>query len=93
VAGIRSALDRINPRPLLTEAADPSWQAYMLVQVYQYLDQINLMSYGADAGTIATDLNNYTSRGIPKAELGVGLGIDDGGVDGSNPADCAAKAQ
>jgi GH18 family chitinase len=92
VAGIWSALERISPRSLLTEAADPNWQAYMLVQVYQYLDQINLMSYGVDAGTIATDLNNYTSRGIPKTELGVGLGIDSG-VDGSNPADCAAKAQ
>ncbi|MBV9278652.1 MAG: hypothetical protein JOZ41_01080 [Chloroflexi bacterium] len=93
VSGIRSALNQLTPRPLLTEAADPDWQAYMLVQVYQYLDHINLMSYGADATAIATGLNNYTSRGIPRTELGVGIGIDNGGVDSTNPADCAAKAQ
>ena len=93
VAGMRSALTQLNPGLLLTEAADPDWEATMLSHVYSYLNQINLMTYSADATQIAAELANYTSLGIPKAELGVGLGIDDGGVDGSNPADCAAKAE
>src|SRR5262249_42282269 len=93
VSGIRSALNSISPRPMLSEDGDPDWQAYMLVQVWQYLDQINLMSYWTDVSGIASRLNNYTSLGIPRALLGVGIGIDDGGVDGPQPADCGAKSQ
>lgn len=93
VAGVRAALDRISPRPMLTMAADPDWQAYMAVQVWQYVDQINLMSYWADVTAIPSKLNNYTSRGIPKSKLGVGLGTgSDGGID-TTAAACGAKTQ
>jgi chitinase len=93
VAGLRAALDALAPRPLLTAPGDPDWQAYMLAQVWQYLDQINLMDYWRDAAAIAAGLDNYTGAGIPRARLGVGIGIGDGGTDGANPADCAAKAR
>jgi hypothetical protein len=91
VAGVRAALDKLSPRPLLTEPGDPDWQAYMLAQVWPYLDQINLMSYWGNVMISQAGLANYTGRGIPRALLGIGVGIDDG-VDGANPADCGAKA-
>jgi GH18 family chitinase len=93
VSGVRSALDKITPRPILSMTADPDWQPYMASQVWQYVDQINLMSYGTDATGIGAKLNHFTSRGIPKSKLGIGIGIGDGGVDGTNTADCGAKAQ
>jgi GH18 family chitinase len=93
VSGVRSALDKITPLPILSMAADPDWQPYMASQVWQYVDQINLMSYGTNVNGIGAKLHNFTDRGIPKSKLGIGIGIEDGGVDGSNIADCGAKAQ
>jgi hypothetical protein len=52
VAGIRNAFNNLSPRPVISEDGDPNWQAYMLVQVWQYLDQINIMSYWADEDAI-----------------------------------------
>ena len=92
VSGMRSALTQLNPGLLLTEAADPDWEATMLSHVYQYLNQINLMTYSTDATQIASQIANYTSLGIPKSELGIGIGLESGEVDVNNPADCSAKA-
>lgn len=92
VQELRSALDKITPRPTLTMAADPDWQAQMASQVAQYVDQVNLMSYGTDVNGIGAKLQNYTSRGIPKSKLGIGLGIGAGGID-NNAANCDAKAK
>jgi chitinase len=91
VAGVRAALDRITPRPMLTMAADPDWQANMAAPVAQYVDQINLMTYWADVTVIPSKLANYTRLGVPKAKLGVGLGTgSDGGID-TTAAACGAK--
>jgi chitinase len=91
VAGVRAALDRITPRPALTMAADPDWQSYMASQVQQYVDQINLMTYWSGVTVVADRLGRYTSLGIPKSKLGVGLGLGgDGGID-TTAAACAAK--
>lgn len=91
VSQLRAALNTITPRPGLTMAADPDWQAYMAVKVAQYLDQINLMSYWTNAAGMAAKMNNYTSLGIPKSKLGIGLGLgDDGGID-TTAAACDAK--
>lgn len=93
VQGVRSALDKIAPRPTLTMAVDPGWQSYMASQVWQYVDQINLMSYFDNVNVTANNLNNFTSRGIPKSKLGIGLGVgDSGGID-TNAANCNAKTQ
>lgn len=93
VAGIQDALSVITPRPLLTEAADPDWQAPMLTQVWRYLDEINLMSYHTNYQTIGDKLNNYTSLGVPKNKLGIGLGLGDGnGVD-TTVDNCRGKAE
>jgi chitinase len=92
VSGIRAALDQMAPRPQLTMAADPDWQSYMASQVWPYVDQINLMSYWSDMSVISTRLARYTSAGIPRSKLGVGLGLGgDGGIDTTAVA-CAAKA-
>lgn len=92
VQGLRSALDQLTPRPTLTMAADADWQGYMASQVWHYVDQINLMSYWTDVKGIAAKLHNFTSRGIPKSKLGIGMGLgDSGGVD-TTAAQCDAKA-
>jgi hypothetical protein len=91
VQSLRTALDAISPRPTLSMAADPSWQAYMVSQVAQYADQINLMSYRTDVSGIGAELNNYTSHGIPKSKLGIGLGVGAGGID-NDALHCNGKA-
>ena len=90
VSGIRAALNTINPRPMLTEPGDPSWQAYMIAPVAPYLDQINLMSYWGSVTQIPAEIANYTGRGVPKTKLGVGLGLDPGMID-TNVSSCQAK--
>ena len=93
VSGIRSALDQITPRPMLTMAADPDWQAQMASQVAQYVDQINIMSYWSDVTKLQTELSNYTSVGIPKNKIGIGFGVvkSDNEVDW-DVTNCTAKA-
>jgi len=93
VQQLRTKLNAITPRPGLSMAADPDWQAYMAATVAQYLDQINLMSYWTDVNGIGAKLDNFTSLGIPKSKLGVGFGLgDDGGID-TTAAACNAKAK
>lgn len=94
VHDIRAALDQLPaPRKTLTMSADPDWQAYMAVLVWQYVDQINLMSYWGTASNMATELSNYTSLGIPKYKLGVGIGLNEAGMaEYKNPSSCSAKA-
>lgn len=93
VRDLRARFDTMTPRPLLTEPGDPDWQAPMLSQVWQYLDQVNLMDYWRDAAGNQAGLDRYVAAGIPKRLLGVGIGLDDGGYDGTHTADCAAKAK
>jgi hypothetical protein len=90
---LRSALDRITPRPTLTMAVVPEWQAYMAVLVAQYVDQINLMSYWSSVDAVVTLLDNFTSRGIPRTKLGIGLGLGSDGSTDTNAVKCDAKAQ
>jgi len=93
VAGVRAALNRLTPRPALTMAADPDWQAYMAAPVAAYVDQINLMTYWNDVNAIPSRLAKYTSLGVARSKLGVGLGLgSDGGID-TTAAACAAKTQ
>jgi GH18 family chitinase len=90
---LRSALDKITPRPALTMAVVPEWQASMAALVAQYVDQINLMSYWSDASGAGTLLDKFTSLGIPRSKLGIGLGLgNDGGRD-TNAVNCDAKAK
>lgn len=94
VAAIRAALDQLPaPRRGLTMSADPDWQAYMAVLVWQYVDQINLMSYWGTVSVIPAELNNYTSIGIPAAKLGIGVGLNEADMaEYKNPTSCDAKA-
>ena len=90
VSGIRAALNAITPRPMLTEAADPSWQGYMIAPVAQYLDQINFMSYWGAVTKMPAEVANYTSRGVPVSKLAIGLGLVAGMID-TSLASCQAK--
>jgi chitinase len=90
---MRLALDTISPRPLLTTPGDPDWQQDMISQIHQYVDQVNLMDYWRSAAQAQAGLDRYTALGVPKAKLGLGVGLDDGGYDATHTADCAAKAQ
>lgn len=94
VSGIRNALNNLTPKKGLTEDGDPDWQGYMLAQVWQYLDQINLMSYGVTASTVQKGLSNYTSKGIPANLLSIGIGLESGEADAtSSIQDCIDKVQ
>jgi len=89
VQQLRSALNKIAPQPLLTMAVDPSWQAYQASHVWQYVDRINMMSYGADANAMGNLINNFTSRGFPSNRLGIGIDF----VADANAPWCGGLAQ
>jgi hypothetical protein len=93
VADIRTALNALTPRPLLTVDGDPDWQAFMVAPVWPNVDAIQLMTYNTLATQVSPQVANYTSAGVPARLLVLGIGLDDGGVDGPTPADCGAKAQ
>jgi hypothetical protein len=88
---LRAALDKITPRPLLTVATAQYLSDYT-APLYQVFDQMNVMSYWVLVGGVATQMNSFTSKGVPKAKLGVGWGYDtDGELDVDNPDDIGAK--
>jgi chitinase len=88
---LRTALNAITPRPLLT-VATAAYQSSSCPPIAAYVDQMNLMSYWALVGGMASQMNSFTSKGIPKTILGVGYGYDtDNEVDVDNPNDIGAK--
>jgi hypothetical protein len=88
---LRTALNAITPRPLLT-IATASNQIASCVAVKAYIDQANAMSYWSLVGGMTSYMNGFTSRGVPKTLLGVGYGYDvDKEVDVDNPNDVGAK--
>jgi hypothetical protein len=88
---LRAALDKITPRPLLTVATAQYLSSYT-APLYQLFDQMNVMSYWVLVGGVATQMNSFTSQGVPKSKLGVGWGYDtDNEVDVDNPDDIGAK--
>jgi coenzyme F420-reducing hydrogenase delta subunit len=102
---LREALDKITPRPIVT-AAVAGWIFNQTTsQVWQYMDQLNNMSYWsrilADDGSIDTrpiarDMQELVDLGIPKEKLGVGIGLDyqEGNPEvDCDPRACAAKCQ
>jgi hypothetical protein len=81
---LRAELDKIAPRPLLT-AAVANWMFNRTTaQIHPHMDQLNNMSYwtravkngAADATDIAKDMQGLVDKGLPKAKLGVGIGLD-----------------
>jgi GH18 family chitinase len=94
---LRDSLDKIAPRPLLT-IADGGYYADNCAFVYPYVDQMNTMSYDIRVAHIASELNEFTSRGVPKAKMGIGIGIGasrvegDGSLGDGTPAEWTGKA-
>jgi chitinase len=81
---LRAALDKITPRPLLT-AAIANWMFNRTTaEIHPYMDQLNNMSYwtriikkgAVDEADIAKDMQGLVDKGVPKAKLGVGIGLD-----------------
>jgi hypothetical protein len=88
---LRAALDKITPRPLLT-VATAQYLSANTAPLYQLFDQMNVMSYWVLVGGVASQMNSFTSKGVPKSKLGVGWGYDtDGELDVDNPNDIGAK--
>ena len=80
---LRAELDKITPRPLLT-AAVANWMFNRTTaQIHPYMDQLNNMSYwtravkngAVDVTDIAKDMQGLVDKGLPKAKLGVGIGL------------------
>ncbi len=101
---LRAELDKIAPRPLLT-AAIANWMFNRTTaQIHAYTDQLNNMSYwtravksgAVDSTDIAKDMQGLVDKGVPKAKLGVGIGLDyeerRAEVD-CDPKACAAKCR
>jgi chitinase len=81
---LRAELDKITPRPLLT-AAIANWMFNRTTaQIHPSMDQLNNMSYwtriikdgAVDEAQIAKDMQGLVDKGVPKAKLGVGIGLD-----------------
>jgi len=81
---LRAELDKITPRPLLT-AAIANWMFNRTTaQIHPYMDQLNNMSYwtravkngAVDVADIVKDMQGLVDKGVPKAKLGVGIGLD-----------------
>ncbi|MDB5051876.1 MAG: chiB1 [Fibrobacteres bacterium] len=75
---LRDSLNKITPRPLLTLAGAGYFAANCAI-VHSYVDQFNLMSYGTSASGMPNQMNQLTSKGVPKTKLGVGIGIGTSG--------------
>ena len=90
---LRTALNAITPRPMLTIATADN-QVPSAVAVKDYVDQMNAMSYWTLAGGMAGYMKKFTDKGVPKSVLGVGYGYDnDGELDINNPTDIEAKCK
>jgi len=95
---LRAELDKITPRPLLT-AAVANWMFNRTTaQIHPFMDQLNNMSYwtravkngAVDVTDIAKDMQGLVDKGVPKAKLGVGIGLDY--EEGHAEVDCDPQA-
>jgi GH18 family chitinase len=90
---LRTALNKLSPKPLLTIATADN-QVASAVATKDYVDQMNAMSYWTLAGGMAGYMKKFTDKGVPKSVLGVGYGYDtDGEVDVNNPGDIDLKCK
>lgn len=101
---LRAQLDKITPRPLLT-AAIANWMFNAATaQIHPYMDQLNNMCYWTriirdgtvNEAEIAKDMQGLMNKGVPKAKLGVGIGLDyeEGRPEvDCDPQACAAKCR
>jgi chitinase len=101
---LRAELDKITPRPLLTVAIANWMFNKQMAAIHPYMDQMNNMSYWTkvvnngvvDEAAIAKDMQGLVDKGLPKAKLGVGIGLDyeEGHAEvDCDPAACTAKCR
>jgi hypothetical protein len=88
---LRDSLNTITPRPLFTVAM-ADYLANVCGQIWQYVDQMNSMTYWTYASGLDSDFAPLLSKNIPKSILGVGMGFApaDGEID-LTPALCKEK--
>jgi hypothetical protein len=90
---LRDSINKISPVPMMT-AAVSNWYPNSCAAITGYCDQMNGMSYYGLVNTMDSYFATLTSRGVPKAKLGIGFGYDsDNEVDLNNPGDIAAKCK
>jgi chitinase len=75
---LRDSLDLISPKPLLTIAGAGYFAAHC-ARAHPYVDIMNTMSYDVNLAGMGEEMQEFTSRGVPKEKLGVGIGIGSGG--------------
>jgi len=74
---LRDSINKLNPVPSLTIAAE-DWYPVTL-SVSAYVDQVNDMYYSASANQYLTSIfPAMTKAGVPKAKCGAGMGISMG---------------
>jgi GH18 family chitinase len=87
---LRTALDKIAPRPLLTVAM-AGYIANACGPVHAAFDQMNNMSYWTPSNKLANEaFGPLINKGVPKAKMGVGIGFDY--EEGNPEIDCSPEA-
>jgi hypothetical protein len=83
---LRDSINKLNPVPMMTVAAE-DWFT-VTGQVHMYVDQVNDMDYSSSATSY---LNNkfpvFTRLGAPKSKLGAGMGISMGNYSAQQATD------
>jgi chitinase len=88
---LRAALDKITPKPLLT-CATADYFSNTTAPAAMYMDQVNNMSYWTLVSGMASNMNQFTSKGVPKNKQGVGYGYAIPPTSGPNASSPSIRA-
>ncbi|MDB5103110.1 MAG: uncharacterized protein JWP91_799 [Fibrobacteres bacterium] len=86
---LRTELDKISPRPILTVAM-ANYIANACGPIHSVFDQMNNMTYWTPASKLGNDFSALISKGVPKTKMGVGIGFDY--EEGNPEIDCSPEA-
>lgn len=76
-AAAHAATSRAGKPLWVSEDVITNWQGSWLAPYVAALDQVNLMTYGDDLKTLASDVQATHDQGVPYAKMVVGIDVDD----------------
>ena len=78
---LRTEVNKISPRPLLTiDVASGLTSPADVAKLQQYVDYVNVMSY---SDTNTSQVDEFVNAGVPYSKITFGMGFNDGGIDTS----------
>jgi len=78
-AAAHAATSRAGKPLWLSEDVITNWQGAWMAPYATRIDQFNLMTYGNDLATLASDVRVTHSQGVPYSKMVVGIDVDDYG--------------